>query len=85
MKTPKLSDILGIINKISPADLAESWDNSGLQVGEPAAEVSRIMVALDATPAIIESALQADCQLLVTHHPLIFKPLKAISAAGAQG
>jgi dinuclear metal center YbgI/SA1388 family protein len=85
MKTPKLSDILGIINKISPAGLAESWDNSGLQVGDPTAEVSRIMVALDATPAIIESALQAGCQLLVTHHPLIFKPLKSISAAGAQG
>jgi dinuclear metal center YbgI/SA1388 family protein len=85
MKTPKLSDILGIINKMSPADLAESWDNPGLQVGEPTAEVSRIMVALDATPVVIDSALQAGCQLLVTHHPLIFKPLKAISTAGTPG
>jgi dinuclear metal center YbgI/SA1388 family protein len=85
MKTPKLSDIVGIINKISPADLAETWDNPGLQVGDPTAGVSRIMVALDATPAVIESALQADCQLLVTHHPLIFKPLKAISTASTPG
>jgi dinuclear metal center YbgI/SA1388 family protein len=85
MRTPKLSDILGMINKISPTDLAESWDNPGLQVGDPTAEVSRIMVALDATPAVIESALQADCQLLVTHHPLIFKPLKAISTASTLG
>jgi dinuclear metal center YbgI/SA1388 family protein len=85
MKTPKLSDILGIINKISPIDLAESWDNPGLQVGDPTAEVSQIMVALDATPAVIESALKANCQLLVTHHPLIFKPQKAISTATPQG
>ena len=82
---PKLSDILGIINKISPAGLAESWDNPGLQVGDPMAEVSRIMVALDATPAVIEAALQSACQLLVTHHPLIFKPQKTISTATAQG
>jgi dinuclear metal center YbgI/SA1388 family protein len=85
MKTPKLSDIVGMINKMSPTDLAESWDNPGIQVGDPTAEVSRIMVALDATPAVIDSALQADCQLLVTHHPLIFKPLKAISTASTQG
>jgi len=85
MKTPKISDIVGIINKISPARLAESWDNPGLQVGDPMAEISRIMVALDATPAVVESALQADCQLLVTHHPLIFKPQKSITTANPQG
>jgi len=74
-----------MINKIAPTTLAESWDNPGLQVGDPTAEVSRIMVALDATPAVIESALQSACQLLVTHHPLIFKPQKTISTATAQG
>jgi hypothetical protein len=41
MKTPKLSDILGMINKIAPTALAESWDNPGLQIGDPTAEVSR--------------------------------------------
>jgi dinuclear metal center YbgI/SA1388 family protein len=85
MKTPKLSDILGIINKISPVGLAESWDNPGLQVGDPTAVVSRIMVALDATPAVIEASIQGDCQLLVTHHPLIFKAQKTISTATTQG
>ena len=85
MKTAKISDLLGIINKIAPASLAEAWDNPGLQVGDPTATVSRIMVALDATPAVIESALLSSCQLLVTHHPLIFKPQKAISAATPLG
>jgi hypothetical protein len=85
MKTARVSDILGIINKISPAELAESWDNPGLQVGDPAAGVSAVMVALDATPAVIEAALRSGCQLLVTHHPLIFKAQKSISTATAQG
>ncbi|MDD2365947.1 MAG: Nif3-like dinuclear metal center hexameric protein [Desulfuromonadaceae bacterium] len=79
MKIPKISDIVGIINKIAPASLAESWDNPGLQIGDPPAKVSRIMVALDPTPDVIDSAIKASCQLLVTHHPLIFKPLKSIS------
>ena len=85
MKTAKLSDIVGIINKIAPPYLAESWDNSGLQLGDPAADVSRIMVALDATPAVVASAISSSCHLLVTHHPLIFKPLKSISTATPQG
>jgi dinuclear metal center YbgI/SA1388 family protein len=85
MKIPKISDIAGIINKIAPVALAESWDNPGLQVGDPAANVTRIMVALDPTPDVIDSAISASCQLLVTHHPLIFKPQKSISTATPQG
>lgn len=65
--------------------MAESWDNSGLQVGDPDTAVERIMVALDATPDVIEAALGASCQLLVTHHPLLFKPMKALSTATHQG
>ncbi len=85
MKTPKISDILGIINKIAPSALAETWDNPGLQVGDPSAEVHRVMVALDPTAAAVDSAIATSCQLLVTHHPLIFKPLKSISAATPHG
>ena len=85
MKIPKTADIVGIINKIAPMALAEAWDNPGLQIGDPAAEVTRVMVALDPTPDVIDSALEASCQLLVTHHPLIFKPLKSISTATPHG
>lgn len=85
MKIPKTADIVGIINKLAPIALAEAWDNPGLQLGDPAAEVARIMVALDPTPDVIDSAIAASCQLLVTHHPLIFKPLKSISTATPQG
>jgi dinuclear metal center YbgI/SA1388 family protein len=85
MKIPKVADIVGIINKIAPSELAEAWDNPGLQVGDPAAEVTRVMVALDPTPDVVDSAITASCQLLVTHHPLIFKPLKSISSANPLG
>lgn len=70
---------------MAPPGLSESWDNSGLQLGDPAAAVSRIMVSLDATAAVIRSARASDCQLLVTHHPLIFTAPKSISAATPQG
>ncbi len=70
---------------MAPPGLTETWDNSGLQVGDPTASISRIMVALDATPAVIESAISSACQLLITHHPLIFKPQKSISTATSQG
>lgn len=70
---------------MAPPGLAEEWDNSGLQVGDPAARVTRIMVALDATPAVVESAITSECQLLLTHHPLIFKPQKSISTTNPQG
>ena len=85
MKIAKLSDLLGIINKIAPPGLAETWDNSGLQLGDLSASISRIMIALDATPVVVASAIASSCQLLVTHHPLIFKPLKSISTASSQG
>lgn len=79
MTTPKISDIIGIINKIAPFALAEEWDNVGLQVGDPAAPAGRIMVALDPLPEAVDAAISAKCSLLLTHHPLLFRPLKKIS------
>ncbi len=81
MTIPRLSDIVGIINKIAPQNLAEEWDAVGLQVGDPAAPVSRIMTALDPGGSAVEAAIANGCQLLVTHHPFIFKPLSRLSAA----
>lgn len=85
MRKLKLSELVGIINKIAPPQLAEQWDNSGLQLGDPNSEISRIMVALEPTPDVIRSAIDESCQLLLTHHPLIFKPLKNISCSTVIG
>jgi dinuclear metal center YbgI/SA1388 family protein len=81
----KLSDLIGIINKIAPPSFAEEWDNSGLQLGDPVARVERIMVALDPLPDVVAEAVRQSCQLLVTHHPLIFSPLKRVSSADQTG
>lgn len=85
MNTPKISDILGIINKKFPFTLAENWDNTGFQMGSPSAPAPKIMVALDPLPEVIEQALSAQCQLLITHHPLIFSPLRQITTTTATG
>jgi dinuclear metal center YbgI/SA1388 family protein len=85
MLTAKLSDLVGIINKIAPPHLAEDWDNVGLQVGDPGATIKRIMVALDPGAAAIAAAIDGSCQLLVSHHPLIFKPLKRITTQDETG
>jgi dinuclear metal center YbgI/SA1388 family protein len=75
----KVKDFLDIIECLAPSGLALDWDNPGLQVGDPSAKVERAALALDPSLANIRLALDLDCQLLVTHHPLIFKPVKRLS------
>lgn len=75
---PTLSDIVRILDNLAPPSLAEEWDNSGLQLGNPAWPVNKIWVALDPTIQVVEAACAQKVDLLITHHPLIFKPLKAI-------
>lgn len=83
--TPRVSDIVDIINTVAPFRYAESWDNVGLQLGDPAMPVSRLMVALDPSASVIEEAIAQSCQLLLTHHPLIFKPLHRIDLSSPSG
>lgn len=71
-------DLLGVLNEIAAFSLAESWDNVGLLAGDPAAPVRGILVALDPTEAVVDEALGAGCNVVVTHHPVIFHPLKAV-------
>lgn len=74
----KLGDIVKRIEKRISLSWAESWDNPGLAVGDPCADVSRIALALDAAPEVVEAAALAGCGMLVTHHPIIFRPMKSI-------
>jgi len=66
------------MNEIAPPFLSESWDNSGLQVGDRNWTVKKICLALDATTDVVERAVKDNIDLLITHHPLIFKSIKAI-------
>ena len=74
----RLSDVIERIEAVAPFGTAESWDNSGLLLGDPGDAVRRVGVCLDATKASIEQASSLGCDLLVTHHPMIFPSLRRI-------
>lgn len=69
----------------APLKYAEEWDNPGLQVGDRQKEIGKVMVALTPGEAVVEAAVQANVDLLLTHHPLIFKPVKQINSDTALG
>ncbi len=81
----KVSDIIRLMNEIAPQNLAENWDNSGLQIGDKNWPVKSIMVALDPLPDIVAEACRKKINLLITHHPLIFKPLSRIDFSTSVG
>jgi len=84
-KTACLADIIGFLNRLCPPDLAEDWDNVGLQVGDPAAKIDKILVCLDAEDIAIKEANTQGAQLVISHHPLIFKPIKRLSPTDMTG
>ncbi len=75
----KVKDIAEIIEAFAPLSLQPDWDNSGLLVGDPQGEVTGVYLALDVTDRVLDAAVEAGCNLVVTHHPLIFFPLKHIT------
>lgn len=74
----QLLDILTVLDSIAPFQTAEQWDNVGLMVGDPYQEVRSILVALDPSHEVIEAAAESGKDLIITHHPLIYAPLKRI-------
>lgn len=74
-----VKEIIDLLETLAPPALAESWDNPGLLVGRREREVSRVYVALDATEEAIENATACRAQMLITHHPMIFSPVKQVS------
>ncbi len=73
-----VQDIFDLLNTRAPFDTAAEWDNPGLLVGDGTRRVNRVLVALDATPGAIDAAQAVAADLMVTHHPVIFTPLKAL-------
>ncbi len=78
MKQLMVKNVLDWINEIAPFETAESYDNVGLLVGSMNAEVNKILVALDITPDVLNEAEEKGVQLIVTHHPLMFRGTKRI-------
>ena len=73
-----VAQIIKIMDRLAPPWLAEEWDNVGLQIGDPRLPVRRIWIALDPSQEVVNAACEKNVDLLITHHPLIFRPLKSI-------
>ena len=73
-----VKDLLEILEGIAPAGLAEHWDNVGLMVGNPDQQLTGLLVALDPTEEVLAEVNELGANTIITHHPLIFHPLKAI-------
>ena len=80
----KLREIITALEELAPLRLQDEWDNSGLQVGFPDTEIRRVLVCLDITEAIVDEAVAKGCNLIVSHHPLLFKALRQVSDATYQ-
>ena len=74
-----VADIVSLMQEKAPFETAESWDNSGLLVGDSAAAVSTVLVSLDITEQIVSQTVQVGAQLVVCHHPVIFDPLRQLT------
>ena len=77
----KIKQVLSALEKFAPLPLQETWDNAGLQLGLTEAEVSGALLCLDVTESIIDEAVRKGCNLVVSHHPLLFRGLRQVTDA----
>lgn len=78
-------DVYAKLNEIAPFVYAADWDNSGVQVGSLHKEIHRVMLALDPTEDVIRQAMDAEVDMLITHHPLLFRGIKTITEETPEG
>lgn len=78
MKQARVQAVYDWLDSIAPFDSQEEFDNAGLQMGHPEQEVTGILLALDATPEVVGEAQRLGCELIISHHPLIFSPLDSL-------
>jgi dinuclear metal center YbgI/SA1388 family protein len=88
MTTPRLAriqDLVGLLHALYPPALAEAWDNVGLQAGDPGSPVERVLISLDPSESALQAAAAAGAQALLSHHPLIFQPLRHLTPVTTTG
>lgn len=81
----KCQAVIEVMDKLAPRYLAEDWDNVGLLAGSPAQEINGIMVCLDVTEQVVDTAIANGVNMIIAHHPLIFKPLTHLRTDSAPG
>lgn len=74
-----LTEIIAFLNTVAPQDLKEDYDNVGLLIGDEEKKVHTVLVSLDADESVAKEAQKKEADLVLTHHPLIFKPLKRVT------
>ena len=72
----RLDELTDYLESLAPLDYQESYDNSGLLVGSPSKEVHQALLSLDCTEAVVEEAIELGCDVIISHHPIVFKGLK---------
>ena len=75
-------EVIEPIEQFAPLALQESYDNAGLVVGRMSQEVSGVLLAVDVTDEVLREAEELGCNLIITHHPIIFHPLKRFNSEG---
>lgn len=81
----RISHITNFIHQWAPPGIKMSYDNVGLLLGDPSASVAKILVCLDVTESVVNEAIEKKCELIVSHHPLIFKGVSSINPVNEQG
>lgn len=81
----RLQDVVAFLREWAPLELAENWDNVGLLVGDLRDEVVNVLTCLTLTPNVAAEAIQKQCQLIVTHHPVLFRPVQRLTAETSEG
>ena len=79
-----LRAIIDSIESVAPRSAQEEWDNSGMQVGDTGRDVSSVLLTTDVTPDVVNEAIMLGCQLIVSHHPLLFHGLKQVCGQSPQ-
>ena len=85
LRPMKVSTLVDFFDRLYPFALAEDWDNVGLIVGDSKAEVTGVSFCLDVTHDVLDEAIEAGCNVIVTHHPVIFRSIKRLNSAELQG
>jgi dinuclear metal center YbgI/SA1388 family protein len=81
----KIADIIQHLEATAPLEYQEEYDNSGIQAGDAGDECTGVLVSLDCTEDVVKEAIQKKCNLIVSHHPLIFRPVRNITPENSSG
>ena len=75
----RIKEIIQVIEQLAPLALQEEYDNSGLQCGDPNREATGVLLAIDVTEDVIEEAIALGCNLIISHHPIAFRPFRSLT------